>query len=233
MSADVKTTAAAVAKAEADIVAGKGVSALDLHKITDTFRHARLTAEGKQRTAAEERAAARLASLEEIGAAIDRLAGPEHSGRIERAMLDISAACDALRALAAAHDRDVAALIAAAKQLEAEPEAPAGPRSTSAHVAVKDKTIVHKAVRLAPVGHRVDIALGHALHGDPGRAAAEVRAVTITPGRRRPEHLFRSKNGMIHSIDNLNEGLRAQVQSGELVELTAYDIDLWMAGELA
>jgi hypothetical protein len=76
--------------------------------------------------------------------------------------------------------------------------------------------------------------------GDIGRAVAEVGAAATAPEPKRPDHLLRNvRSGMIVAIQGpLSDGMQAQLQStnprsGQLVELSDFDVDRYMKGELA
>lgn len=224
----------AVDEAEDGIVSGRrSVSAATLHKIRDVWRHADLTADGARRRAEEERRERRLTGLAAIGEEVDKLAGPEHEARIADAVRGVAAACDRLRAVAYAHDADVAELVAAAADLGAEPAAPGGPRATSSYVSVRGDAISHKRVTVGPLGGRVRAALEHAMRGGTDRML-EVKAAVQVPEPRRPEHLLRNREGALFTMDGrLGDGMRAQLARGELTELGSRDIDLYMKGELA
>jgi hypothetical protein len=237
MSADVKTAAAAVTSAEAAIAAGKGgVDVAGLHKLRDRWRHADLTAQGARSRAEQARKEARLDGLAEIGAQVDELAGQGRAERLAGAVQDVATAFAALRDLATAHDADVAALVAAATDLGAEPEAPGGPRPTSANVAVRGAAITHGRITVQPVGQRIERALSCVANGDTGRAVAELQAaVIVKQPRRRPDHLFRSSSGALLTFDDpLPDGIRTQIgERGGLQELSPLDVDRYLAGEIS
>lgn len=224
-----------VDEAEADLLSGKrSISADVLHKLRDGWRHADLTAERTRRAAEEERREAQLTGLAAIGAEVDKLAQPEHTEQLAEALRDVATACARFRALADAHDVDVADLVAAAADLMAEPAAPGGPRESSSYVAVKGDTITHKRITVRPLGGHVRAALGHAMGGDIGRAVGEVRAAATAPESKRPDHLLRGGSGGLFPMDDpLNDGILSQIRAGSLVELSGYDIERYMAGELA
>lgn len=239
--ADAATAAAAVDQAEADLVSGKrSISAAALNKLRDGWRHAELTAQRSRRAAEEDRRSQRLQGLEVIGAEVDKLAEPQHTEPLAQALRDVTAACARFRGLAGAHDADVADLIAAAADLRAEPAAPDGPRETSSFVAVNGAIIAHRRVTVRPLGNRIQTALGHAVSGDIDRAVAEVRTAATAPEPKRPDFLLRNvRSGMIQPIYGpLNDGLKAQLKStnprsGELEELSDYDVKRYMEGSLA
>jgi hypothetical protein len=91
-----------------------------------------------------------------------------------------------------------------------------------------------------PLGARVGAALGHALSGDIGRAAAEVHAAATAPEPRRPDHLLRNVRSqmLVPVYGALNDGMRAQLKtsnlrSGDLGELRPdTDVDRYMKGDL-
>lgn len=230
-----------VVQAEADLASGKrSISNVVLHKLRDTWRHADLSAQGVRQKAEQERREARLSGLAAIGDQVDELARAEHAERLADALRAAAVAYNQVRVLAAAHDADVAALVAAATEFRAEPAAPEGPRGTSAYIAVKGAAIAHGRVTVSPLGDRIRTALGYAVNGDIDRAVAEVRSVTAAPEPRRPDHLLRNaRSGMLVPIfGELNEGMRAQLRStnprsGDVDELSDHDIDLYMKGELA
>jgi hypothetical protein len=224
----------AVDEAEGDLLSGKrSISADVLHKLRDGWRHADLTAERTRQAAEQERREARLTGLAAVGAEVDKLAQPEHAEQLAEALREVAAACARFRALADAHDVDVADLVAAAADLKAEAAAPGGPRESSSFVAVKGDSIAHRRITVRPLGGRVRAALGHAMGGDIGRAVAEVRSAATAPESKRPDHLLRSGSGGLFPMDDpLNDGIRAQIRAGNLVELSAYDVDRYMKGEL-
>jgi hypothetical protein len=224
-----------VDQAEADILTGKrSVTADALHKLTDRWRHADLTATAARRQAEQDGHEARLEGLEAIGAEVDRLAASPQPEGLADALRDIADACARVRSVANAHDADVADLVAAATALRVEPAAPAGPRKTSSFVALKGRdSISHKAVTVSPVGARIGAAIGHAVSGDLDRALAEVWAVTVISESKRPLHLLRNQSGTLFPYGSeLNSGMLSQIRSGALTELSAHDIDLYMRGEL-
>lgn len=239
--ADAEIAKQAVNEAEADLLSGKrSVSADLLHKLTDSWRHANLTAQRTRQTAEEERREARLDGLAAIGAEVDKLADPEHAAQLAEALRDVGAACSRFRAIAQAHDADVAHLVETATALHVEAAAPGGPRETSSFVAVQGGTIAHRRIVIAPLANHVQAALAHAMSGDVDRALAEVRmAVKASPGPRRPDHLLRNirSGNLVPIYGDLSDGMKAQLRtnsprSGELVELSEHDVDRFMDGEL-
>jgi hypothetical protein len=231
----------AVDQAEADLVSGKrSISATALNKLRDGWRHADLTAQCTRVAAEEQRRSARLEGLEAIGAEVDKLAQPEHTGPLNQALRDVTAACARFRALAEDHDADVADLIAAAADLRTETAAPAGPRETSAYVALEGDSIAHRRTTVRPLGSRVQAALGHALGGDIDRAVAEVRTAVTAPEAKRPDHLLRNaRSGNLLAITgSQSDVMKGQLKtnnprSGDLIELDELDVDRYMKGELA
>jgi len=235
MTTSVQDAKAAVDQAEADLASGKdGVSVDRLHKLRDKWRYSALSAQGARRKAEQAQAAARLEGLAEIGAQVDQLASPETAARIAAAVRDVADACRRARALVAEYDAGVAELVAAAKDLRAEPAAPAGPRESSAYVAVDRHSVTHKRIRVAPLAGRAEEALGLALSGDAERAVAEITTGIAVKEPRRPDHVLRSGSGGLFPMDDpLNDGILSQLRTGDLVELSDYDVDRYMRGELA
>jgi hypothetical protein len=239
--AEAAATAAAVDQAEGDLVSGRrSISAAALNKLRDGMRHAELTLQRTRTAAEEQRRSARLQGLEAIGAEVDKLAEREHTEPLEQTLRDLATAAAHFRTLAAAHDADVADLVAAASDHQAEPAAPEGPRATSSFVAVNRGTIAHRRVTVRPLGDRNQAAIGHAVNGDISRAVAEVRTAAEMPKPKRPDHLLRNeRSGMLVPIYGpLSDGMQAQFKSnnprsGELEELSDHDIDRYMRGELA
>jgi len=222
----------AATDAESDLATGRRkISAGRLHEVLDRVRHSELTAQAARDKAEQDRQAARLGGLAEIGKQVDGLAVAA-PGELPDALRAVAAACARVRELAAAHDATVAELVAAASTLRAEPMAPGGPRKTSAFVAVQGDTIVHKRTQAGPVGDRVSRALGFALGGDLDEAIAAVRTVTERPEPHRAVHHFRGPNGRVHTFDNLTPGLQAQVLAGALVPLSETEIQRFMEGTL-
>lgn len=223
-----------VARAEARLASGdRGVTAEALHKLRDKFRHASLAADGAQARAEQERQAARLEGLGQVGVEVDRLVSDDTAGGIRQAMRDAAAAVSRVRQLAAAHDSQVADLRAAAADLDVEPMAPGGPRRTSAHVAIDRESIAYKDQRVTTVARQVEQALGLVLAGDVEAAVAEVRPVVPVRPVDRPDRLLRGRGGaLVPLYRDPNTHQLALLRSGDLVELGQRDIDLYMAGEL-
>ena len=139
-----------------------------------------------------------------------------------------------LRAIAAAHDADVAELVTAAADLATEPMAPGEPRGTSAFVAVRGDAVIHKRVKVSPVSGRIGSVLAHAVNGDPDRAVAQVLAAVTLSDPKRPDYLLRGSGGMLVAITGeLSDVMRSQVRTGSAQLLSDYDIDLYMQGELS
>lgn len=223
--------AAAVTDAENKIASGRrGVSADMLNKLRDAHRHAQLTLKGAQQKAAQQQAEARTAGLTEIGTAVDQIAAEGLGQDLPGALQELAGAAAKVRRLAAAHDADVAQLIAAANDLQVEPKAPGGPRASSAGVAVHQGGILHGRTHLLPVGANIERAIADAVAGDPERGASQVRHTATEPEPRRPRHLIRTDNG-VHALDNLPSVLAAQLRSGQAQELTDTEADRYMAGE--
>ena len=223
-----------VTRAEADIASGgRSISEAALHKLRDAWRHADLTAQGARQKAERGRREARLSGLAAIGDQVDELARAEHAEQLEDALRTAADACHRVRVLAAAHDADVAALVAAAAEFGVEPVAPAGPRSTSAHIAVKGNAIMHKRILVSPLGARIHSALSHAINGDLRRAAAETQTVTQAAEAKRPDHILRNPAGVLFPIQGpLSDAMCSQIRTGNLTRLTELDVDLYMSGEL-
>ncbi|MDH6141025.1 hypothetical protein P3T35_003038 [Kitasatospora sp. GP30] len=223
-----------VRKAETKLAAGGSVGFEALHRLRDRWRHADLAAQGAQARAESERTQARLDGLTAVGAEVDKVAASTAANTLAKALEGVATACARVRALADEHDVQVAALVAAAVDLQVEAKAPGGPRATSGHVAVEGRSVQHKAMVLVPVLDRVEQALQFAVAGDVQRAAHLVRPVVEAPAPRRPDHLLRGNNGVLHPIEgDLNSGMQAHIRSGTLEPLSEVDIDRWMAGELA
>lgn len=223
-----------VDRTEADIATGnRRVTASALHKIRDAWRHADLTAEGARKRADQERRAARLAGLEQIGTAVEQLAASTETAAMTGALRDVATACARFRELAAGHDAAVAELVAAAQDHGVEPAAPGGPRGTSAHVAVEHGAIVYKRTRVRPLGS-CSPALSKAMEGDVAGAIAELDITTHQAEPKRPDYLLRGENGMLIAITGeLNGPMAGQISTGVVQRLGEREIDRWMAGELA
>lgn len=224
-----------VRKAETALANGSSTAGFDvLHRLRDRWRHADLAAQGAHARAETERRQVRLDGLAQIGTQVDQVAGSDLNRALGEALAAVADACAKVRALAGEHDEMVAALVAAAVDLQVETKAPGGPRATSGHVAVEGRSVQHKATMLAPVAERVEQALQFAVAGDVKRAAHMARPVVEAPAAKRPDHLLRGNNGVLHPIDgDLNSGMQAHIRSGALVPLSSVDVDRWMAGELA
>jgi hypothetical protein len=223
-----------VKKAETQLAAGGSLPFAALHQLRDRWRYADLAAQGAQARAEKERTEARLAALAGVGAEVDQVAAAEPGKAFQEALADVARACQKVRDLADGHDATVAALVAAATDLQVEPKAPGGPRATSAHVAVEGRSVMHKGTMLAPVRERVEQALQHALVGDVERAAYLARPVVEVPAAKRPDHLLKGRNGVLHAFDGeLNTGMQSHLRSGELVRLSDVDVEAYMRGELA
>ncbi|WP_042400357.1 hypothetical protein [Streptacidiphilus carbonis] len=230
---DVEQARAEVHQAETELASGGKVAFEHLHRLRDRWRHADLAAQGAQARAESERVRARLEALTAVGAEVENTAAAEPGQALREALAEVARVCARVRALADGHDATVAALVAAAVDLQVEAKAPAGPRATSGHVAVEGRAIVHKAVKLVPVRDLVEQALQHAVTGDVERAAGMARPVVEVPAAKRPDHLLRGRNGVLHPISgDLNNGMQAHVRSGEVVPLSDTDVDRWMRGEL-
>jgi hypothetical protein len=224
--------AEAVSAAEGRLAAGgRGVTAAGLHKLRDAFRHADLAARGARERAERDRAAARLAGLEEVGVQVDALAATAVAGLAD-AVGEVAAACARVRELAAAHDAQVGALIEAANDLGAEPRAPGGPRKSSAFVAASPGAVLHKTAEVRQLGAGVDAVIGHAVAGrvDDALAAAQV-VVDVKPARQ--DHYFRGPNGAVVGLDDpIRPGMQAQIVSGDLTPLSDAEVARYLAGEL-
>jgi hypothetical protein len=226
----------AVDQAESDILAGKrSVTAAALHKITDAARHASLSAQAARQQADQDRAKARREGLEAVGAEVDKLAADDYPPGLADAFADIADACSRARAIAAAYDADVAELTAAAKRLDAERPAPEGPRRTSAYVALTGTGIIRRSRAVSPVGNRISTAVTHAVAGNAERALAEVRTVRETAPAKRPDHILRQgSNGLLFTVHgDLTQLHLNKLRNGQMTELSAAEVDLWMKGELA
>ena len=179
---------ARVDEAEAKLASGTGsVSATLLHRVRDAWRHADLSARGAHERAERERRQARLDGLAKIGDEADKLASGAPLDGIAEALRDVASAAARVRELAATHDGALAELAAAAQEFGAEPEAPGGPRSSSAFVAVRGAMVVHKTTVVRPVGEHVVGALALALEGDTAAAVAAVSPVIRLRAPERPD----------------------------------------------
>lgn len=222
-----------VEQAERDLASGEGsVSAKKLHELRDRFRFADLAAKGARQKADRDRASARLAGLEQIGGEVDRLAGGEAVAALKDALADVARASKRFRDLAREHDDSVRELIAAARDLGAEPMAPAGPRKTSAYVSTRPGTVIHGATAVHLIEGQVLDALGEAMLADPEEFRRTIKpAESLRPHR--PGYLFRDlSNGSVHAVDDFGEAHESRVRSGEITLLSDTDIDRWMAGEI-
>jgi hypothetical protein len=232
--AEAEAARAEVDEAETALVSGKrNVSADALHKLRDAWRHADLRAQSEKAKAERAQVTARLKGLEEIGTQADRLADGPGIREMTEALEAVSSACRRVCDLAAQHDADVAALVAAAIDLGAEPMAPGGPRKTSAHVAVDGDTIAHGRTVLRPVSGQVLAALGRAQIGAPSDAAAMLHAVETLREPKRPDHLLRGRGGVVLTVfGEPDVQMYRQIQSGDLESLPGSAIDAYMEGEL-
>lgn len=223
-----------VRQAEALIASGdRSVTAKKLHELRDRWRHSVLSAQGVQARAEQEQRQARLEGLQQVGTEVDRLVSDDTAAGIRDALQEAAQAIMRVRGMAAAHDVRVADLIAAAADLEVEPLAPGGPRSTSADVAVDRESIVHRDQRVTPVRRQVEMALGLVLQGALEDALAEVRPVVPLRVEERPDHLLRGRGGVLVPVHgDLNTHQLAQLRSRDLVELGQGDIDRYMRGDL-
>lgn len=223
----------AVQAAESQLSDGRrGVTSAALHKLRDTARHARLTADGLRARAQRDQEAARLAGLEQVGAEVDSLAA---SGlqELPGALRDVAAAVAAVRVMAQGWDVSVAELLAAATDLDVQPSAPAGPRKSSAFLAVKGDTIQHKLTEVRPIGSRLSRVLEHAMAGDINEALAAAGIVAELPSPRRLDHYVFGPAGQVLSFsDPMPPGVEFQVRNGELRPLTEPQIRAYLAGEL-
>jgi hypothetical protein len=231
---DHAAAAAAVETAEAQIAAGgRGISFEKLHNLRDRARHATLTAQGARERTERDRVAARLAALEALGEQADSLAASDGGG-IPEALQEVADAVARVRALAGEWDANVGALTTAARELGAEAAAPAGPRKTSAFVAVTGDGLTYKRTQLRPIAGKIEQILAHAVAGDVISAVAAARMVTEQPAPHRAEHYFGGSNGLIVVQDGvLNPGMEAQLRAGNLTPLTESEIQKYLAGELA
>lgn len=232
---DVAGAAAAVDEAERELADGaQKVTASGLHQLRDKFRHAELTARGAHARAERNREAARAAGLEEIGRQVDDLAagtGPE----LAEALQEVADAVAKVQRIVAGHDAGVADLIAAARDHRVEGRAPAGPRATSAHIAVSGDAISHKRTTVHQVGGKLRTVLALAIDGKPAEAADKAQPVTElaepVPSR---YYLRRRDDRMIfpYSGKKLPDGWVGQIARGEMEQLTDREIELYLAGEL-
>jgi hypothetical protein len=231
--AEVGAARAKVDETESALAGGlRNVSAEALHKARDAWRHATLRAEGEKAKAERDQVAARLKGLEEIGTQTDQLADGPGLRELAEALDAVSAACRRVIDLAAGHDAGVAALVAAAIDLGAEPVAPGGPRKTSAHVAVNGNAIIHGQTVVRPVEGRVLAALGSAQASSPD-AFAKLDAVGTLPEPQRPDQLLRGRNGLVLTVyGEPSVQMYRQIQSGDLEVLPASAIDAYLDGAL-
>jgi hypothetical protein len=248
MTTSVKDAGAAAATAkrdvddaEAELASGSpSVTASALHKLRDAWRHADLAAQGAQVRAEQDRRNARIKGLEMIGTEIDKLAGAGTAAAMEDALRDVAAACARVRELAGSHDAAVFEFVQAAEDFGAEPPAPGGPRATSARIAVrKDRangdSVLHGRTLVSPVGSKIQAAIAFAVEGDPDRAVAHARPAAELPEPGRPKYLLRDvrSRNVIAMTSEPAEAMYSRIRSGDIELLSGYDIDLYMAGELA
>jgi hypothetical protein len=236
---DAEAAKADVNQAEQEVASGsKRVTAAALHKLRDTWRHADLTAQAARKQAEKDRLDARMAGLEKIGAEVDKLAitASGKESQLAAALAEVTAASTRVRQLAGEHDQAVKDLVEAARDLQAEPMAPSGPRPTSAFVAVQgSSTIIHKRARVALIGGKIEGALQQALAGAPAAAATDINPVVGMPEPKRSQYYFRASNGTIHTFDDItktNQGVREQVKSGALQPLSESEIQAYLEGAL-
>lgn len=230
---DAAATDEAVRAAESQLSDGRrGVTSATLHKLRDTARHARLTADGLRARAQRDQEAARLTGLEQVGAEVDSLAS---SGlqELPGALRNVAAAVAAVRVMAEGWDVSVAELVAAAKDLDVQAPAPGGPRKSSAFLAVKGDTIQHKHTQVRPIGSRLSRVLEHAMADELDEALAAAGIVGELPAPRRLDHYVFGPDGQVLSFsDPMPPGVEFQVRSGDLRPLTEPQIREYLAGEL-
>lgn len=230
---DAAAARADVARAENDLASGHSrVTASKLHALRDRWRHADLTAQGARQRAEQDRAAARLAGLEQIGEEVDNLVTSDETAALTEVLREAAAACTRFRDLAAAHDAAVMELVAAATDLKAEPAAPNGPRATSAHVTVSGQSIIHKRTRVSMLGDCAAL-LAKAVEGDLDAAIAAIRVVALVHQPKRPDYLIRGRNGIVQPLTGpLGDAMAEQVRLGNVTMLPDTDIDRYMEGTL-
>lgn len=226
--------AAAVEAVEEELASGaQKVTASGLHKLRDKFRHAELTARGAHERAERERAAARIAGLEEIGRQVDALAD-ETGSQLSEALQEVADAVAKVRGIVAGHDTAIADLIAAARDLHAEGRAPGGPRATSAYIAVAADAITHKLTTVHRVGGKLAAVLALTLDGKPAEAADKAQLVTRVAAPQRAAHYLRRPDGQVFTYGHkkLPDGWAGQLARGEMERLTDREIELYLRGEL-
>jgi hypothetical protein len=231
---DAADASAAVDTAEQDLASGgQSVTVSGLHKLRDRFRHAELTARGAHERAERERAAARTAGLEEIGRQVDALA-EETGSQLAEALQEVGDAVAKVRQIVTVHDASVADLIAAGRDLRAETRAPAGPRASSAYIAVAADSISHKLTTLHQVGGRLATVLKLAADGKPTEAVDKAHLVTQIAAPHRAAWYLRGPEGQIftYSRQKLPDGWLGQLARGEMQRLNDREIDLYLRGEL-
>jgi hypothetical protein len=248
---DVATLEAEAAEAE-DAAATLERSAVDGAKgsaAPGAVVEARAVAEfaRKRATAARARAdrataARRLIALGVVAADTEALAAraTDDKAGFDAAMRKVADGVAEARALAAGHDEQVAELARRAAGLGVEPAAPAGPRASSAHVAVSRTHMVagHAVVRsgatvVQQIGPRVDEAIALAAGGDPGRAAGYLAAARTEAAPHRHDRYYVGGGGAIHGADDgttHGELCARQAAKGEMRELTSDEVTAYLAG---
>ena len=191
--ADAAAAKNAVDEAEADLRSGRrSISADVLHKITDAWRHADLTAEGARQKAEQDRREARLSGLAAIGEKVDELARAEHAEQL----------ADALRAAAAACNQVPRPRRGARRRRRRSgrrgdrPESGTGSAGRpSEHIRLRRRQgHVHRPqARHGEPDRRSHPGRARVRDdGDPGRAVAAMQAVARAPEAKRPDHLLRN-----------------------------------------
>lgn len=225
---------AEVQQAEAQIASGarRSMTASALNKLRDGWRHAELTKEGARASAEREHREARLRALREVGAQADELAA-SLPAELPGAVAVLVAAVGALHQLAGEWDATLAGLVSAASELNAGPQAPGGPRETSAYVALTGRdTLMHKSTELRPIGPAIQKAIACALEGDAEGALAAVSPVTLREPQRL-DHYLRAPSGQILGMtDPLPPGVAIQVKAGDLTPLDPAEVEKYLRGEL-
>lgn len=198
--------------------------------------------ERTQQLADRAKAARRLLDLEQVGKDVEQIhaAAAKPGDSMVAALQQIAAAAQTLRQLAAAHNTKVSAAISSANALGAEPAAPAGPRASSAHVAVHtgQRRIQSGSAVVQPVDKRtIDEAVEIAVKGDTDAAVRRLSAAHTVAQAKRFDHYYIGGNGLVQGQD---DGQRrdggsinpwpAKVARREARELSPAEVDAYMDG---
>lgn len=234
---DAEEAAAVLARQAVEASQDKMPKAATIMEAREMASVARQRAGRVRMLADKARAARRLLDLEALGKEVEAVfaAASTPDAGIVAAVRKIAEGRAELDAACAGHDNGVRALIGRAKELDPEPPAPAGPRATSAHIAVGTDMVQSGSAVVRVIGEAtVKDAAAKAASGDAETALTVLHAARRQDPPERAERYFLGAGGSVHAVSGEHvRHLEEQARKKQGRWLEDGEVEEYLAGRFA